>query len=228
MHKRYYAQQRKHIMSSLDSLLYQLHVIAFFVSPSIWLLILRCLCQGQCARAREIDPERTLRFYFVIILLFNGYGLWTHATAGASHGRSIILDFVGMPYAPSKLQLLAVDFTIICLQMLLTAIAFENTLPGEDTTQTHEDGAKAPDPPFVINLTFQRVLQRLRESSIPASLAPERDSALPLPNTTPWGLSVAIMRARQARRQAAAMANTLNAGTGAAGNQTVPGGFQSS
>ncbi len=109
------------------------------MSPSIWTLLLRLLVQQQCTRTRELDVSRSLRFYYIVILLFNVYATWNHTTEGAVQGRGIILDFVGSElgcksavlsdspsaYVPSKFELVSLDVSIIFLQMLLTTIAYE-------------------------------------------------------------------------------------------------------
>ncbi|KAF9033264.1 hypothetical protein BDZ89DRAFT_1111323 [Hymenopellis radicata] len=235
MHKRYYAQ-RMHIVSTLDALLYQLLVLSFFMSPSIWTLLLRLLVQQQCTRTRELDPSRSLRFYYILILLFNVYATWNHATEGAVQGRGIILDFVGT-YVASKFQLVTLDISIILFQMLLTTIAFEihviensdvqdTLLPPSPTptlpiSVTEADGLdvfnQQKTPPYIIDLTFAHILKRLRESTSPVTSAPARESVLPLPNTTPWSLPMTLIRARAQRREAEA-AGAVN-GTA----RTVPG-----
>lgn len=112
MHKRFHAQ-RQHIVHSvrtqelqhdsqlkkilqLDTLLYQLHTLSFFLSPSIWIYIVRILSQFQYSKPRELDPSRSLRFFYSMVLLFNLPSLWKHFTRGEAGGRVIILDFIGM------------------------------------------------------------------------------------------------------------------------------------
>ncbi|KAG6849566.1 hypothetical protein H0H93_007347 [Arthromyces matolae] len=91
------------------------------------------------ASPRDIDPTLvpSLRFFFANILLLNSSSLWSHATKGAADGRAIVLDFIGMGYAPSKLQLLGLDLLIILLQFILTTIAYETSIyersPESDT-----------------------------------------------------------------------------------------------
>ncbi|KAF9465081.1 hypothetical protein BDZ94DRAFT_1255257 [Collybia nuda] len=129
MHKHHHAQ-RQHIILSLDALLYQLHTLSFILSPSIWSFLCRLASQFQCSKPRDLDAtaSRSLRFFFANIVLFNMPSLWFHATQGAMEGRAIILDFVGLAYVPSKVQLLGLDFLIIFLQMVLTTIAYETSL----------------------------------------------------------------------------------------------------
>jgi len=124
MHKRFHAQ-RQHIIHSLDTLLYQLHTLSFFLSPSIWIYIVRILSQFQYSKPRELDPSRSLRFFYSMVFLFNLPSLWKHSTRGELGGRAIILDFIGMSYTPSRPQLFLLDIFIIILQLLLTTIAYE-------------------------------------------------------------------------------------------------------
>ncbi|KAF7792295.1 hypothetical protein EIP86_003331 [Pleurotus ostreatoroseus] len=115
--------------SSLDQVLYQLHTVSFFLSPALVPYLFRVLFQFQFARPREIDPERSLRFWFFLAFVFNFGSLWTHATQNPGEtGNSILLDFVGPASVPSKLHLLLLDFIIIALEMLLAAIAYETAL----------------------------------------------------------------------------------------------------
>ncbi|KLO15387.1 hypothetical protein SCHPADRAFT_871150 [Schizopora paradoxa] len=134
--------QRKHIIHSLNSLLYQLHTLSFFLAPSIIAYLCRCGTQFQFAKPRDLDGKRSLRFWFVIILLVNMGSVWSHATEGAPEGKTIVLDFVGMGRKPSKAQLLWLDFTIILLECILSTIAFETSLANAMPDDT-------PDPLYI-------------------------------------------------------------------------------
>ncbi|KAF9475776.1 hypothetical protein BDN70DRAFT_864359 [Pholiota conissans] len=127
MHKRFHGQ-RQHIIHSLDSLLYQLHTLSFFLSPSIWIYTCRMLSQFQYSKPRELDPTRSLRFFYAMVLLFNLPCLWYHYFKEAGEGRIIVLDFIGMSYSPSETQLCFLDIIIITLQLLLTTIAYETSV----------------------------------------------------------------------------------------------------
>ncbi|KAL0956538.1 hypothetical protein HGRIS_002679 [Hohenbuehelia grisea] len=143
MNKRHHAQ-RQHIVHSLDTLVFQLFVLSFFLSPSLWALCMRIIWQFQCSRPRELDSNRSLRFFFASTIFFNASSLWNHFTEGAAGGRAVVLDFVGMSYTPSKLQLLSLDFLIIFLQIVLTSIAYELSIGDESKTDTL---APIPQPP---------------------------------------------------------------------------------
>ena len=113
MPRRYYVQ-RQHIIHSvrpffcilktvslmrtiqLDTLLYQLHTLSFFLAPSIWIYVFRMVSQFQCSKPRELDSSRSLRFFFTMALFLNLPSLWTHLYRGPSEGKVIILDFIGM------------------------------------------------------------------------------------------------------------------------------------
>jgi hypothetical protein len=66
------------------------------MSPSVLIYLSRLLVQMQCGRPREFDPTYSLRVYYGLILLCNTIILWIHALQGASEGRGLIIDFIGM------------------------------------------------------------------------------------------------------------------------------------
>ncbi|KAJ6625574.1 hypothetical protein B0H10DRAFT_2001993 [Mycena sp. CBHHK59/15] len=208
MHKRRYAQ-RKHIIQSLDILLYQLHVLGFFLSPSIWTLIFRILSQFQCSKPRELDAAWSLRAFFALLVSLNIITLWNHATEGPSDGKTVILDFIGT-HAPSKFRLLSLDIFIVFLQIVLATIAYETSL-SKDSADTRDSLLPSPisptgvmpDPtksypprtpaPYVIDLRLRAVIARLR-NPLPPPPAHVNLDGLPLPNTTPWPLPAAGLR----------------------------------
>ncbi|TDL24315.1 hypothetical protein BD410DRAFT_745707 [Rickenella mellea] len=124
--------QRKHIISSLDHLLYQLHTLSFLLAPSMWIYACRCATQFHCSKVRDLDVGRSLRFWFAAVLLCNAGAVWSHAldspAAGAAAGRGLVLDFVGMSHTPSRWSLLLLDVTITSLQAILTTLAYETSL----------------------------------------------------------------------------------------------------
>ncbi|KAL5507572.1 hypothetical protein ACEPAH_7028 [Sanghuangporus vaninii] len=152
MRIRYHAQ-RKHVIYSLDGLLYELHTLSFLLAPSVFVLLCRCITQFQFSRARELDGRRSLRFWFVLVALVNVSAVWAHAFGsaggggggGGGHGvgeeKSVLLDFVGMGHRPTKLQLLLLDATIMFLQAILTTISYETSL-------SHAMPSDVPDPLF--------------------------------------------------------------------------------
>ncbi|KAF8664361.1 hypothetical protein AX16_000733 [Volvariella volvacea WC 439] len=210
--------QRKHIIQSLDSLLYQLHVLSFFMAPALWPFIFRLIYQLQCSKPLQLDPTRSLRYLFFISVAFNSGALWGHAVYGQPEGRAVVLDFVGLSYVPSKLQLLSLDLFILFLQLLLVTISYETALSQGDT-DTQDTLLPVPSvplsdspPPSPSSLSPSSPLpshlktpssQQGPEYIIDVRLAPiiERlrnpaprprvppsDTGLPLPNTTPWPL----------------------------------------
>lgn len=122
MSKRYYVQ-RQHIIASvgielvsiqwrkyslfdmlkLDLLLYQLHAVSFFLSPSLFLSFCRLVAQFICLKPRELGPGRALRFFYLLFMLLNLPSICTHLFRGGVDGRAIILDFIGncmfMPFS---------------------------------------------------------------------------------------------------------------------------------
>jgi len=170
MNKRFHVQ-RLHVVHSLDSLLYQLHTLSFFLSPSLWLYICRVVSQFHCSKPRELDPTRSLRFFFAVLFFLNLPNLWDHATRGAVEGRTIILDFIGMSFVPSKLQLLSLDEFIMVLQLLLTTIAYETSAYYYSEEADPQDVLSA-DPltrAFTIPL-FHTSLESSPESSQPSAI----------------------------------------------------------
>ncbi len=83
-------------VSQLNSLLYQLHTVSFLLSPRIWAYFCRVLVQFQFSRPRDIDPQRSLRFWIFCILSTNVPSIYNHAAKSPAAGRSLILDFVGV------------------------------------------------------------------------------------------------------------------------------------
>ncbi|KAJ7770169.1 hypothetical protein DFH07DRAFT_805969 [Mycena maculata] len=207
MHKR--RSQRKHIVQSLDILLYQLHVLAFFLSPSIFTLVFRVLTQSQCSKPRELDAAWSLRAFFALLVSLNAVTIWNHATSGPSDGKAIILDFIGMAPAPSKFRLVSLDIFIVALQMVLAIIAYENSVSKDDPnvpdnllptpspstgidpnrTKSHPQGSS---PSYVIDLTLGAFIARVRNPIRPTTQTGV--DGLPLPNTTPWPLPAMGLR----------------------------------
>ncbi|KAJ7096248.1 hypothetical protein C8R44DRAFT_812531 [Mycena epipterygia] len=211
MHKRRYAQ-RKHIIQSFDILLYQLHVLAFFLSPSIWALIGRVLLQSQCSKPRELDAAWSLRVFIAFLVSLNGITVWNHATSGPSDGKTVILDFIGMGHPPpSKFRLLSLDLFIVLLQIILATIAYETSF-AENNANAPDDLLPAADPstgtipdrtkpypyissaPYVIDLRLRAVIARLRHPPPPSTSGNSNLDGLPLPNTTPWPLPAVGLR----------------------------------
>ncbi|KJA14132.1 hypothetical protein HYPSUDRAFT_49423 [Hypholoma sublateritium FD-334 SS-4] len=63
-----------------------------------------------------------------MVLLFNLPSIWYHSTREVVDGRIVILDFIGMSYGPSRIQLCLLDLFICGFQVLLTTIAYETTI----------------------------------------------------------------------------------------------------
>ncbi|CAL1706937.1 unnamed protein product [Somion occarium] len=218
MHVRH--AQRKHIVHSLNTLLYELHTLSFFLSPSIWGYICRVSSQYQFARPRS-DPNRTLKFWFFLILFFNLGIVWSHIFEGASPGRSVILDFVGMANRPSKLHLLSLDFLIIFLDLLLVTIAYESAVAAEQPEDTpdpllHIPNQQPPasplstslndteksqqEPPYVLDLRVSTIMNRLRNPA-PSPPPPPAPDLLPLPNITSVGSQLRFLTRARTRLQ---------------------------
>ncbi|KIP04866.1 hypothetical protein PHLGIDRAFT_31161 [Phlebiopsis gigantea 11061_1 CR5-6] len=246
--------QRQHIISSIERLLYQLYTISFFLSPFLLPFLCRTIFQFQFARPRDIDPRLSLRFWFILILLFNLSSIWAHAFQGPTMGRSVILDFVGTARPPTKLQLLSIDFAIVVLNMVLTTIAYETSVQAAMPADTpdpllplppsmpatpilfDEDAPKTDlqiEPQYIIDLHLRHIIHRLRNPAPPPA---ERDASaedlLPLPNTTPFQLSNSLrllmqIRARVRTRAQNETETRRGQGGEAGDNRTIPGGLDS-
>ncbi|ESK97104.1 hypothetical protein Moror_6325 [Moniliophthora roreri MCA 2997] len=214
MQKRFHAQ-RQHIINSLDSVLHQLHCLSFLQSSSIFHLLLRIFSQVVCRTPREIVSNSPLGVFFVMVLLFNAPCIWAHALYGASEGRAIILDFIGLGYVPTKLQLLSLDFFILFLQMLLATASYEihTSSPGtsDDTSSDEPRPSTAwtswdenpsleasfsdakPDNSvnYVLDIHLSSTLARLRRAP-PIPRPSDQNNLLPLPNTTTWPVHAGV------------------------------------
>ncbi|KAH7927133.1 hypothetical protein BV22DRAFT_1111267 [Leucogyrophana mollusca] len=228
MHKRHDAQ-RQHIIDSLDNLVSQLYAVSFFLFPSLLPLVCRVVCQLFCCKPREWDPKLSLRIWFAILLLLNVPSIWSHATEGTVEGRTVILDFVGLGYQPSKPHLLLLDTLILLLQILLTTISYERSLhlsspstlpdnlqphtPSSPTMDDHPPKSHSNERAHVLDLRVAPILMRLR------SAAPEVSEGtsdfLPLPNTTqlslPFRLRVPLTRGSERQRRSQAQTDPASA-----------------
>ncbi|KAI0058069.1 hypothetical protein BV25DRAFT_1891800 [Artomyces pyxidatus] len=230
MHIRHHAQ-RQHIIDSLETLLYQLHILSFFMAPSILAVVTRCAAQFQLSKPRDYDARRSLRLWYLLILIFNFGSLWTHAAQGVSEGRSVVLDFVGMAFTPSRLQLFSLDCTIVALSLIITTIAYETsyTLASSNIEDPLAPTADIPADTFVIDLRMSVFIKHLRYPPTPPPDS-SRDSLLPMPNTASWPLSESLrmLRRAQAGRRARAQEDAGAAGAAERGGRaprTVPGGM---
>ncbi|KAG6891469.1 hypothetical protein C0992_006200 [Termitomyces sp. T32_za158] len=138
---------------------------------------------------RDIDPAAvpSLRFFFANILLLNSSSIWSHATRGAAEGRAIVLDFVGMGYVPSKIQLLSLDFLIIFLQFTLTTIAYETSL--------HEHGSNTPDMLLPIPIPpspMSAPLLAQTPSTSPNTTMTQHTKSSPPPVTSPYVIDLRL------------------------------------
>ncbi|PIL36088.1 hypothetical protein GSI_01748 [Ganoderma sinense ZZ0214-1] len=214
--------QRKHIIHSLNSLLYQLHTISFLLSPRLWPLLCRIATQFQFSRPRDIDPQRSLRFWFILVVLVNLQSFYNHVLRGPAAERSIVLDFVGLAHKPSKAFLLCLDSSIVFLEFILITIAYETSFVLASPPDTSDPLQPDPIPPttvsplpiddpdikplvptvtsyenqpeYIVDIRLRPLLQRLRHPPTPPP--PQQTSLneelLPLPNTTSFQLSQSI------------------------------------
>jgi len=217
MHIRY-APQRQHIVDSLDALLYQLHVLSFLLAPSVTMLFVRAAGQFQLSHPREFGPRRTLRFRFMLIFLFNVGSVWNHVISSAPLGKSVVLDFIGMAFAPPPTQLLLLDLLIVALSVVVTTVAYETayaravtkaairatldlTPTAPSPAQTYTDplgrGGSSDDDPddVVLDLRASLLLRHVRRPPAP----PPDDAPLPNGATIVEGLRVLLQAQRSFR-----------------------------
>ncbi|KAI0035554.1 hypothetical protein K488DRAFT_76579 [Vararia minispora EC-137] len=231
---------RQHVVDSLDTLLYQLHVLSFFLAPSLIHLLARSAIQFQIARPRTIQPQRTLRFWFPLVFLVNLGSVWTHATDGVPSGRSVMLDFVSYSTPPSKMQLLFLDATIIILSLIIVTIAYEASYAASTPSSPDPlapaprdrdafEPAPAPDP-LILELRLRTILAHLRSPPPPPPSAPDdAEPLLPPPNTAvagalPRALALrALMAARRVRRPQQPQQEERGQAREGEGTRRVPG-----
>ena len=79
----------------LDTLLYQLHTVSFFLAPSLWSYVCRLACQSQLSKPKELESPRSLRFLFGLVIVGNVTSVWSHSTAAVAPSSVVVLDFVG-------------------------------------------------------------------------------------------------------------------------------------
>lgn len=112
----------------------------------MFIYLLRLTVQLQCGPSGEFDLSYPLRFFYGLILSCSTVVLWVHAVRGATEGRGLIIDFIGLcelvayvpsvlhlnmawpAYEPSRTQLLSLDLFIIVLQLLTTTVGYETQL----------------------------------------------------------------------------------------------------
>ena len=107
-------------------------------------MLCRIATQFQFSRPRDIDSQRSLRFWFILVVLVNLQSFYNHIFKGPAEGRSIILDFVGLgesqcgellwafltvcaAHKPSKAFLLSLDSLIVFLEFILIIVAYETS-----------------------------------------------------------------------------------------------------
>lgn len=147
-----------------------------------------------------------------MVTFFNFPSIWDHTLFGAAKGPSIILDFVGLPYQPSRLHVLLLDFVILMFSLVLVTISHEHSLPTSNAAQAvssvldhHEpseddDSFKADAMSYIIDLRLGPIVDRIRNPTSPQTTEPAREELLPLPNTMPTELRNSLrmlMRARE-------------------------------
>lgn len=132
---------------------------------------------------------------------------------------------MNLAYEPSKAHLLALDFFIVFLSLVLVTIAYETSYAADMPSDTPDPLSPIPATPtspidaheptksnYVLELRLSTIIERLRNPPTPP---PPRDTSsndlLPMPNTTTGRLATGLqmlLRARQQQRQRARRAAT--------------------
>lgn len=122
-------------------------------------------------------------------------------------------------YEPSKAHLLALDFFIVFLSMVLVTLAYEISYAADMPPDTPDplsplvtstsplpiDVHEQTKSTYVLNLQLSTIIARLRDPPpLPSPRNVSSDDMLPMPNTTTGRLASGLqmlMRARQQQRQ---------------------------
>jgi len=185
---------------------------------------------------RDFYPKRTLRFWYLMVLLFNFPSVWDHALFGPAKGPSLILDFVGLLYQPSRLHVLLLDLVIIVSGWILVTISYEHSLPATSVLGPHEpeesdNPFKTEASPYIIDLRLGSIVNRIRNPAPPQTTEQGREELLPLPNTMPVELRHSLRMLMRARADIAAARDDNNRDQRRTDppeprNRVVPGGIE--
>ncbi|KAJ3896867.1 hypothetical protein GG344DRAFT_71826 [Lentinula edodes] len=212
-------------------------------------MFLRLSAQLVCATTRELSPTMSLGSFFFFPLFSNSFSVWNHATVGPTEGRAVVLDFVGLgvfsfmamshpnsypeplAYAPTKFQLLFVDFSIIFMQVLLTIISFEMHTSDSSTADSNDYLLPAPtspipppllpasislettfanqkafetpnnEPQYILDIRLSSIFARLRNTPAMSRTSNSQDTLIPFPNTTSWPIPITMLMRTAGRRR---------------------------
>lgn len=212
-------------------------------------MFLRLSAQLVCATTRELSPTMSLGSFFFFPLFSNSFSVWNHATVGPTEGRAVVLDFVGLgvfsfmvvshsnsypeplAYAPTKFQLLFVDFSIIFMQVLLTIISFEMHTSDSSTADSNDYLLPAPtspipppllpasislettfanqkafetpnnEPQYILDIRVSSIFARLRNTPAMSRTSNSQDTLIPFPNTTSWPIPITMLMRTAGRRR---------------------------
>jgi len=149
----------------------------------------------------------------MLIFFFNAGSFWNHVIASAPHGKSVVLDFVGMASTPPRTQLLLLDLLIITLSVVVTTVAYETayaravtkaairatldlTPAATSPAQTYTDPLDLGDSNnVVLDLRASLLLRHVRRPPAP----PPDDAPLPNGATIVEGLRVLLQAQRSFR-----------------------------
>lgn len=245
MPARRHVREREHAIHTLEALGFQLAAVSFFLSPTLWIFFVRCATQLTFAHPRDIDEDRFLGRWLLMVVFFNAGGPLIHTVYGAEENTAFMLDFVGLGYRPNKATLLSLDFIFMLLQVILVCISYESDIacgapdgvldllaPTELVLATPEPDAltisgdevdgkpcvAAVSSPYILDLRLSSILTRIRNPP-PRTTTQTNIGGLPLPNTA----RVQALRAAFTRR---AQQRRMQARQQGQSTQTLPGGTE--
>ncbi|EJD35266.1 hypothetical protein AURDEDRAFT_117423 [Auricularia subglabra TFB-10046 SS5] len=164
MHR--HAGQRKHIVSELSVVGYELLVFSFLQHPSVFDLATRAIAQYAASRPSRLAPDRQLGIWVLSVLFCHLRAYYVLLFPVAANNTGLILDFVGSDRVPSRLLLLVVNVLVLALQLVQLCITHE--LSTQPNTLA-DRGILDPDPDsdLVLHLRFRNTVDRIAHPPAP-------------------------------------------------------------
>ncbi|KAI8071579.1 hypothetical protein BC940DRAFT_293196 [Gongronella butleri] len=116
---------KRHILQSIDYVLYCYITYMYFLDGSFLFLIMRLFLQLQLLSSSSLY-HRSLHASMLICSLICGLSLIYHAVSLPGQ-PGIIIDFIGNYAAPSRRQLCLLDITLLMFQFLRTCVLYQIT-----------------------------------------------------------------------------------------------------
>lgn len=187
MHR--HAGQRKHIVSELSVVGYELVVFSFLLHPSLFDLATRAFAQYAASRPARLVPDRSLALWALSLVVLHLRPFAVLLFPLDPDARGLVLDFVGADRLPSRLLLLAVNALVLALQLVQLCITHES--PSSPNTDRGDLDPDEPDSELVLHLRFRKTLERLAHPPPPPLELPPPVHASAL---RPGALRAALLR----------------------------------